>query len=245
MAKLKKALMLAAGKSTRIAAIAGTRPKPLMPIAGEAILGRNLRWLATSGIEQVWINLHFRGDLIRAEIGDGSRYGISVSYSLEPEILGTAGAVRNLRANWGETFLVVYGDNLLRVDLEVMLACHRERSAAVTVAVFDRTQHTHTGIAGSRVRLSRSGSIAEFCEGADDSVSTLVNAGVYILEPAVVDEIPPQGFADFGKDVFPRLIEAGWPLYGHLINGYCLGIDTPMSYQRALDLIELGGVQLS
>jgi NDP-sugar pyrophosphorylase family protein len=234
-----RAVVLAAGKSTRIAAVAGGLPKPLLPVAGEAILARNLRWLASQGIGQVWINLHYQAEKIRQAIG-GELAGVRITYVEEPTILGTAGAVGNIAGRWHDRVLVVYGDNLVALDLAAMHQEHRRRQAAVSVAVFDRNRHRHTGIAGGRVTIDSDSRIIQFVEGADDQLSSLVNAGVYLIEPAVVAQIPPDQFCDFAKDIFPKLLAQQLPLYAHLIDGYCLGIDTPESYRRAVALVESG-----
>lgn len=240
-----KALVLAAGKSTRIVPVAGGLPKPLITIQKETILGRNLRWLSSQGVRRVWINLHHRPDDIRSAIGDGSRFGLIVRYSYEPELLGTAGAVRNLATEWKGTFLVVYGDNLLSFDLQEFLHVHEARQACVSVALFDRDRHPHTGIAGGRVTRAPDGRIREFCEGTGEGGSTLVNAGAYLVEPEVVEKIPPGRVYDFGRDLFPRLLAQGRPFGSYLITGYCLGVDTPESYQQAVKLVESGEVVLS
>lgn len=239
-----KALVLAAGKSTRISSISQGRPKPLIEIAGETIISRNLRWLAAEGIETVFINLHYKPDDIRDFVGDGSRFGLHVSYALEPEILGTAGAAKALQAHFAETFLVVYGDNLIDTSITDFLAAHRDSNADATVATFDRTRHPHTGIAGGRVRIDASNRIIDFKEGADDTISPLVNAGVYALEPQVLDTIPENTFFDFAKDVFPAMLDARQKIMSAPITGYCLGLDTPESFARAGDLISNRKIQL-
>ena len=104
---LVDAVVLAAGKSTRIASLWGGIPKPLLPVQGEPVLVRNVRWLANAGVRNLWVNLHYRGDLIRAALGDGSAWGVGIRYSEEPTILGTAGGVRRLLPELGETCLVV------------------------------------------------------------------------------------------------------------------------------------------
>ena len=111
------AVLLAAGYGTRITAVTGGIPKPLLPVGEEPVLVRNARRLAAAGVKHLWVNLHYRGDLIRAALGDGSSLGLRIDYSEEPAILGTAGGVRKLLASLGETFLVVYGDNLVELDL--------------------------------------------------------------------------------------------------------------------------------
>jgi mannose-1-phosphate guanylyltransferase len=240
---VRKAVVLAAGKSTRIASWSGGLPKPLLEIGGEPIIRRNLRWLARGGIDQVWINLHYRPELIRQRVGDGRELGLKVQYSYEPEILGTAGGVRQIAAGWSEPFVVLYGDSLFRSDLRLMELAHYRSRAAMTIGLFDRWLHPHTGLAGGAVTLAPDGRVAGFVEGAMDS--PLVNAGCYLMESAVVGRIPAAGFCDFGRDLFPRLLACGIPVNAHLIEGYCLGVDTPQAYQRALNLIAQGRVELT
>jgi mannose-1-phosphate guanylyltransferase len=238
--------VLAAGKSTRIQSISGGIPKPLLPVGNRTILERNLSWLAQSGVEAVWINLHYRPEAIQDAIGDGSQLGLTVSYSLEPEILGTAGAYKNLESHWQGQTLVVYGDSLVRFDLEKFLTAHKNPHADVTIALFDQNQHPHTAIAGGRVVMDQDNRITAFVEtGAGELPrSPLVNAAVYLLEPEVLDLIPPQTFYDFARDLFPQLLAAGYYLQGYLIDGYCLGLDTPESHAKALSLIESEVIKL-
>jgi mannose-1-phosphate guanylyltransferase len=239
-----RAVVLAAGKSTRIASIADGMPKPLLEIGGEAILVRNLRWLAESGIEQVWINLHYRPEAIQQRVGDGGRLGLRVHYSYEPKLLGTAGGVRQIASGWNETFLVLYGDSLVRADLGTMRQVHRHSGALATIGLFDRSRHPHTGIAGGTVTLSASGNIASFNERGAAKLSSLVNAGLYFVEPEILLNVPAASFYDFGWQLFPQLLTSGPPIRGHVIDGYCLGIDTPQAYRRALELINEGMVEL-
>jgi NDP-sugar pyrophosphorylase family protein len=239
-----RAVVLAAGRSTRIAPLAGGVPKPLLEIGGQAILVRNLRWLAESGIEDVWVNLHYRPEAIRERIGDGGRLGLRVNYSYEQEILGTAGGVRRIASQWKATFLVVYGDSLLRANLALMQQAHRESGAPLTIGLFDRRRHPHTGIAGGTVTLRSDGRIASFIEGAAPETSALVNAGLYLIEPEIMARIPPASFYDFARNLFPQLLEAAVPINSHIIEGYCLGIDTPEAYRLALRLIDEGTVKL-
>jgi NDP-sugar pyrophosphorylase family protein len=237
-------LYLAAGKSTRIHPISGGLPKPLLEIAGTAIAARNLRWLAWQGLSNVFVNLHYRPEEIREFMGDGSKFGLNIRYSFEQEILGTAGAAKYLADHWQSRFLVVYGDNLLSTNIAALLAAHETHHAMATIAVFDRGVHPHTGIAGGRVRIDDTGRILEFTEGAGDDISSLVNAGVYVLEPAVLDHVPSGEPCDFGKDVFPAMLAAGQPLFASSITDYCLGIDTPETFEIVNALISSGKVQL-
>src|SRR5687767_8808927 len=160
-------LVLAAGKSTRLAAMTGGAPKPLTPVGGVPVLHRNLRWLAQAGIGETYINLHHRGAEIKASVGDGSALGIRVHWVEEDPILGTAGAAKNietqLRAGNAKQFLIVYGDNVFNFDLHTLIKAHRD--AALTMAVFDPARSAHTGIAGGRVIADHSGRVLRFVEG--------------------------------------------------------------------------------
>ena len=238
------AVLLAAGNSTRIAAVGGGIPKPLLAVQGEPILVRNVRWLAGAGVRRIWVNLHYRGDLIRAALGDGSAWGVEIRYSEEPIILGTAGGVRKLLSSLGETFLVVYGDNLVQLDVGAFLESHITRRADISIAVFDE-RTPNTGLAAGRVALGVDDVVVSFVEGAGHGTAApLVNAGVYAVQSRVLQDLPEGCFLDWGRDVFPSLLAGRTRILGHRIKGYCLGLDTPASYERGLALIESGQVRL-
>ena len=238
------AVLLAAGNSTRIAAVGGGIPKPLLPVQGEPILVRNVRWLAGAGVRRIWVNLHYRGDLIRAALGDGSAWGVEIRYSEEPTILGTAGGVRKVLSSLGKTFLVVYGDNLVQLDVGAFLESHITRRADISIAVFDE-RSPNTGLAGGRVALGVDDVVVSFVEGAGHGTAApLVNAGVYAVESRVLRDSPEGSFLDWGKDVFPSLLAGRARILGYRIEGYCLGLDAPASYERGLALIESGQVRL-
>src|SRR2546422_2134216 len=231
------AVLLAAGNSTRIAAVGGGVPKPLLAVQGEPILVRNVRWLAGAGVRTIWVNLHYRGDLIRAALGDGSTWGVAIRYSEEPTILGTAGGVRKVLSELGQTFLVVYGDNLVELDLSAFVESHLRRRADVSIALFDDST-PNTGMAGGRVALGADETVASFTEGAAGvKLAGFVNAGVYAVENRVLSGFPEARFLDWGKDVFPALLGKGARIFGYPIEGYCLWLDTPASYERGLALI--------
>jgi mannose-1-phosphate guanylyltransferase len=237
------ALVLAAGRSTRLAAGTHGRSKVLSDIGGVTVLERNLRWLAGSGITLVWINLHHRAEDVKAAVGDGSRFGLTVRYSEEPELLGTAGAFRALAASWTSTSLVVYGDNVSDFDLPRLLQHHREVEGRATIALFDPRTHANSGIAGGKV-IVQDGLVVKFVEGAgQEGEGSLVSAAVYALEPSVLAFIPPTPAPDFGRDVFPAMLSAGEPIGAHVIEpgGYCFGIDTPESLRRTREILGAQG----
>lgn len=240
-------LVLAAGKSERIQAITQGLPKPLLKLGDESVLERNLRHLARQGIRQVWINLHYKPEAIQATIGDGSRLGLTVRYSVEPQILGTAGAARQLLPHWTRTLLVVYGDSLVSFSVERLLSNHKNSGSLITLALFDQRTSAHTGIAGGRVIVANN-LVTSFSEGAGETSASgqLVNAGVYLVERKVLMRIPPNSFFDFARDLFPVLIAEGVPLNAYVFgpDEFCLGIDTPDHFYEAQNIINSRGVKL-
>lgn len=229
-----RALILAAGLGSRLAGVAGGLPKPLIPVGGTPVLERVVRWVASGDVERIWVNVHAGRDAVQAVLGDGSRFGVPIHYSWEPELLGTAGAWKHLDREWEGPSLVVYGDNYMHFDLRRLLATHAGAGAAGTVALFDPARHAHTSTGGGHARVDRSGAITEFVEsGAAAAPGTLINAGAYVLEASVADGLA-SGFLDFGHDVLPMLARAR-QLRAHVLEdgAYCLGIDTPDRLRQA------------
>lgn len=243
---MPRALLLAAGLGSRIRTVVGDLPKPLAPIAGAPILAHNLRWLADSGLSDVWINTHYQSQQIAETVGDGSRFGLAAHLVYEPELLGTAGALANIAEVVEDGMLVVYGDNLLRFDIAALRRTHAASGAELTLALFDQSRHRHTGIAGGRVLLDGAGRVSGFTEGAEAG-SNLVNAGVYAVSASILDLIPRGRLVDFGREVFPAMLAAGRALQGHVIEagGFCLGLDTPESFAAGQALVASGELVLA
>lgn len=235
-------LLLAAGKSSRIASFVDDLPKPLIPISGDAIILRNLRWISSvSCIRQVWINLHYQHELMRYELEKfSSRFPLlQFHFVYEDNLLGTAGALANIPvfSSTESHSLVIYGDNLFNFDLNNFINEHYSKKNLVTIALFDERKNINTGIAGGRVSLGKDFRITEFIEGASCAQSHYVNAGVYLLAREIISHIPQNQFSDFGKHIFPKLLSENIPLHGHVIHGYCLGIDTLKCFSAACELV--------
>ena len=234
-----KCVLLSAGNSTRLG---GQTPKPLVPVCDVPPLHRNLKWLASHGVVDVFINLHYKKQVIRASVGNGAEFGVKITYSEERTLLGTAGAVKNICNNHlkgtTEDLLVVYGDNILSFDLDDMMSFHCGRSSELTIAMFDPFKHMNTGIYGGKICLDMFGFVNSFLEGGiyAETDKFFVNAGVYIVNPSIIKTIadPPKS-TDWSKDVFQLPFLS---LLGYVIReGYCLGIDTPLACKTANQIL--------
>ncbi|MGH7463875.1 MAG: nucleotidyltransferase family protein [Longimicrobiales bacterium] len=230
-----KALLLAAGKGSRLGAVSGGVPKPLVDVGGTSPLQHAVSWTAAERPECIWINVHTHGDRVRERIGSAID-GVPILYSHEPELLGTAGAWKKLEEEWTETSLVVYGDNFMRFELRALQAAHARGGGLVTIALFDPARHASTGTVGGRAVLEN-GRVTEFIEGGGDG---MVNAGAYCIEPELRGRLS-HGLLDFGHDVLPRLALQG-ELAGHVVEegAYCLGIDDPARLSAARALLRQG-----
>lgn len=223
-------MILAAGEGSRLRPLTLQRPKPMIPVAGTPILEYNVRLLAAHGVTDLTINLHHCPDVITEYFGDGSQFGVSIRYSYEPELLGTAGAVRAVPDLFGEDFLLVYGDNLSNCNLSALLAMHFDRRAALTMALYRREDPQASGIVG----VDDNGRVTRFLEKprADQVFSNWVNAGYLAIGPSAAGAIPEGRPSDFGRDVFERLLGIGEPVYGYKMTEELWWIDSIADYER-------------
>jgi len=238
-AKVATAMVLAAGQGTRLKPLTLKTPKVLLPVGGVPLICHTLAWLKRHGISQVVINLHHLGEQIQAFLGDGSRFGVEIHYSIEESLLGTAGGVKRAGYLLDGTFAVVYGDILTDFDLSAMLEFHREKEALATVAVSKVAKPSGVGV----VKLKKEGRIVSFVEKPSRGarLGNVWNGGIYILEKQILDSIPGHGSCDFAYDIFPKLIKAGLPLYGYTLTStdYLIDIGTVDKYLKANQDVKL------
>lgn len=227
-----KALLLAAGKGERLKGTVDTIPKPMIKYQGKPILQHNIELCREFGIREVLINTHHLAEVIRSYFGDGSAFGVSIQYSFEQEMLGTAGALNNFRKHLeGERFFVLYGDNFSKFDLNSLRREFDSHTCIGVIAFHQREDVSQSGVG----EFAPDGRVLRFLEkpkpGTTDS--HWVNAGIYYFSPKILDRIP-NGFSDFGKDIFPRLLEEGVPLYSVCSTAQLKAFDTPELLRNAL-----------
>jgi NDP-sugar pyrophosphorylase family protein len=227
-----KAFILAAGVGARLRPYTDTIPKPMLDVGGQPVIGYNLKMLANAGFHDIVLNLHYLPETITSYVGNGEKWGIRVSYSPEPALLGTAGALVPM-ADWLSegTFAIVFGDNLVEIDLGAMLDVHRKARAVATVALWHREDVSNSGVAD----LAPDNTIEHFVEkpAAGTETSHWVNAGIVIAEPELLKYIPPSP-CDLGRDVLPSLIAAGARVQGFKLAGGLWWFDRVEDYHRAL-----------
>jgi mannose-1-phosphate guanylyltransferase len=222
-----KAFLLAAGIGSRLRPITDRTPKCLVPIDGTPLLDIWLDALQGAGVDEVLINLHHLPEVVRAHLGRRSRPP-EVRTAFEPVLLGSAGTLLNHQA-WvrqEEMFLACYADNLTDFDLRGLVDFHAEADALASLAVF----HSDRPSAGGVVELDGTGRIVDFVEKPSHPTSDLVNAGIYVFHPAILQEIPGSLPRDIGYDLLPRLVGRARALP---IDGYFRDIGTLEAYFRA------------
>jgi len=234
-----KAFILAAGLGTRLRSLGLEVPKVMVPIGGKPLLEHHLELFKRQGIRELIVNVHHLPEQITKYFGDGTRFGVKITYSQEPELLGTAGAVKKMEQELRDgAFIVFYGDNLVRVDFKPLVVFHQARHAMATVALFASPEPWTGGV----VEMDLNGRVVRFVEKPDPKqVSTnLISAGIFVVEPQVLSVIPAGRFYDFGKDVFPKLLTEGQPVYAMKPEAYIQDIGTPERLAKAQHDFEQG-----
>jgi mannose-1-phosphate guanylyltransferase len=225
-----KAMVLAAGLGTRLRPITFGIPKPMVPVLNRPVMEHIVRLLARHGFDEAIANLHWFPQTIEAHFGDGSAFGIELSYSREERLLGTAGGVYNAADYLGDSFLVVAGDALTDIDFTAMREFHESHDGLATVATKRVPNTDEYGV----VIAGEDGRIQGFQEKPDpaEALSDLANTCIYMFRAGVFDFLPeagtskaageddPAGFADWAMDVFPALLANDVPFYSHEIDAY-------------------------
>ena len=226
-----EAVILCGGLGQRLRPVLADRPKPLAMVAGRPFLEWLILAVKSAGIQRIVLATGYLGEAIQQALGDGRRWQVELTYSREPQPLGTAGALR-LAAHLagGSPLLVLNGDSYCRFHLDQMLALHRERGAAATLWLQRQPQAGRYGT----VELSRNGDVIRFTEKAGSGPAP-ISCGVYLVERSVIDRIPPDRSVSLERDVFPGLTGSG--LCGIVGSGTFLDIGTPQALAKADNLL--------
>jgi mannose-1-phosphate guanylyltransferase / phosphomannomutase len=237
-----KAVIMAGGEGTRLRPQTSNLPKPMLPLVGRPMMEHIVSLLRRHGITDIVVTVAFLPNAIRSYFGDGSELGVRMVYATEETPLGTAGSVRNARAELTERFLVISGDVLTDIDLTSMMQFHEKNNALATLALCAVENPLEFGIVITR----EDGSIERFLEkpGWGQVFSDTINTGIYVLEPEIFDVIPEGRAVDFSAEVFPAVLDAGGPIFGYVANGYWEDVGTTAAYLKAHEDILDGKVEV-
>ncbi len=230
-----KAVVLVGGEGTRLRPLTYTTPKPLLPIANEPHLERQLAWLAKHGVDEVVLSMGYLPDAFHSHFrhhgGHDVFRGVSVDYAVESEPLGTAGAIRFAAEHMGERFVVCNGDVLTDLDLSAMVAFHDANGAEATIALTRVADPSAFGV----VPTTPDGGVIAFVEKPPrgSAPTDWINAGTYVLEPSFLDRIPPRLNVSVERETFPRLLQQPGRLFGYRTDAYWIDIGTPEKYVQA------------
>lgn len=237
-------MILAAGVGSRLDPLTRTVPKPMVPIVNRPVIEHIVEKLKKHGITEIMVNLHYLGDVIKAHLGNGSQFGVQISYAQEDRLWGDAGSVKRAEDFFRDgTFLVVGGDDISDIDLTRLLKFHQDKKALSTIALSLVDDPSEYGI----VLMNERSRITRFLEKPKGEVifSNTANTGIYVFEPEVFDSIPRGVPYGFGNNVFPTLLEQKQPLFGYLTSSYWRDVGSLRVYRRThADVLE-GRVVLS
>jgi mannose-1-phosphate guanylyltransferase len=251
-----KAMILAAGKGTRVRPITYTIPKPMIPILQKPVMEFLLELLRQHGFDEIMVNVSHLANEIEGYFRDGQRFGVQIAYSFEGRIepdgtlvgaaLGSAGGMKRIQdfsPFFDDTFVVLCGDALIDLDLSAAVRWHREKGAIATIIMksVPREEVSSYGV----VVTDEDGRIKTFQEkpSVEEALSTDINTGIYIFEPEILDYIPSGQQYDIGGELFPKLVEMGAPFYGISMDFEWVDIGKVPDYWRAIRSVLLGEVK--
>ena len=230
------AILLVGGMGTRLHPLTLKTPKPMLQVAGVPFTEHQIRKAADAGITEIILATSYKSELFEPYFGDGKRFGIKIKYAVEKSALGTGGGIRNAANLLADCDQVVIfnGDVLSGHDLASQLAFHKKNQADITLYL---TQVEDARAYGC-VELLENKQIKSFLEKMENPISNLINAGCYIFNRQIIDQIPQNKVVSVERDTFPNLLANNAKVFGYLDNSYWLDIGTPAALVKAsADLI--------
>lgn len=227
-----KAVILAGGKGTRLVPYTKILPKPLMPIDDMPILEVIIRQLKKQKVEEIILTVGHLSELLKAFFGNGSQFGVNISYSYEHEPLGTAGPL-GIIENLDDTFLVMNGDVLTDINLNDLINFHKKEKAVATIAMHKRSEKIDLGV----IHLNNGSKVVGYIE--KPTIDYQVSMGIYVFEPYLMKYIDKGKYLDF-PNLIHKLIGEGENVVGYLFDGYWQDLGRADDYQQAnLDFVKM------
>lgn len=237
-----KAVVMAGGEGSRLRPLTLERPKPMVSIVNKPVVGHILDLLKRHGITEVVLTLQYLANIIQDYYGDGETVGMKIHYSIEETPLGTAGSVKHAQEWLEDTFLIISGDALTDFNLTEILNFHKAKGAEATLTLYRVPNPLEYGV----VITDNEGRIRQFLEKPSwgEVFSDTINTGIYVIEPAVLELIPPDKMVDWSQDIFPQLLRDNRPMYGYVAGGYWCDVGNLAEYMRANADVLSGRVQV-
>jgi NDP-sugar pyrophosphorylase family protein len=228
-----QALILAGGEGTRLRPLTIYTPKPVVPIVNRPFLFYQIDLLKRADIQDITLALGYQPNKIEDIFGDGEEYGVHIRYVVEATALGTAGAYKNAEEQIRQTTVVFNGDIISDINLKEIVAYHREKKAAVTIVLTPVDNPEIYGL----VETDADGRVKRFIEKPkpEEITRNTINAGIYLIEPHILNYIPADEKFSFEYQLFPALLKADEAVFGVTWSGYWLDIGTPQRYLKAND----------
>ncbi len=222
-----KTVILAGGLGTRLRPITYDYPKPMLPIRGKPFVEYLMNHLKSQGITEIILCLHYMADKFFEYFGDGTKFGLKITYSVEEAPLGTAGAIKNVENFLDETFVVLNGDTYVNLNFQKMLGFHRDNKALGTIALMRVKNPARYG----SVDVCTDWRVIGFSEKTRVH-NGYINVGAYIFRDKILDFIPKNEKISLEKEVLPNLLKNEERIYGFLTEGYFIDIGVLEDYQR-------------
>lgn len=236
-----KAVVMAGGFGTRIQPLTNSRPKPMLPIINKPMMEHTMMTLKDLGITEFIVLLYFKPEVIQDYFGDGSNFGIKITYVVPDDDYGTAGAVKLAEKYIGDdNFIIISGDLVTDFDFQKIFDYHAQKKSKLTITLTSVDNPLEFGV----VIANEDGKIEKFLEKPSwgEVFSDTINTGIYIIEPEILNYIPNNENFDFAKDLFPRLMREGIDLTAGYAEGYWRDVGNPESYRDVYDDILTGKV---
>ncbi|MEA2029095.1 MAG: sugar phosphate nucleotidyltransferase [Campylobacterota bacterium] len=225
-----KAIVLAGGFGTRIQPLTSSLPKPMLPILNRPMMEHIIIKLRDQlGIKDIAVLLYFKPEIIKDHFGDGSGFGVNISYFQPDDDYGTAGAVAFAREFLDETFIIVSGDLVTNFDFQEIKKFHKSKKSKLTITLTSVENPLQFGV----VISNKENQIEKFLEKPSwgEVFSDTINTGIYMIEPEILEYIPYGKNFDFAKDLFPTLMREDITLWGCPLEGYWRDVGNPVSYR--------------
>ncbi len=225
-----KALFLAGDRGIRLQPLTDKVPKPMVPIMNKPLLERTMVHLKKSGISEIVISSCYKPEYIQDYFGNGKQLGLKIQYAAEDIALGTGGAIRNAAAHFSDTFIVFNSDILSDCDIQKMLDYHKSRHALATIAVTDAQDTSAYGV----IESDTEGYAASFVERPkkEQNTSNFIDAGIYIFEPEIFDQIPSNSVVSVERETLPKLLANGHKIAVYKDNSYWIDMRTHENYMQ-------------